>query len=101
MTKFLAVALVAVCALTASLYATAAPTTPAPTNGQLSAQIKSLKAKVYNLTWRMRATEVTAKTALCYGRFSARYIVQIGAAFADGTRPPGLRLKDGTVDDIC
>ena len=46
MTKFLAVALVAVCALTASLYATAAPTRQGPTNVQLAAQIASLRTQV-------------------------------------------------------
>ena len=50
MTKFLAVALIAVCALTASLYATAAPTKQGPTNAQLAAQVRALKADVKSLT---------------------------------------------------
>ena len=64
MTKFLAVALVAVCALTASLYATAAPTKQGPTNVQLAAQIASLrtqvrilKADVSWLSGRAKSTE--------------------------------------------
>jgi hypothetical protein len=46
MTKFLVVALIAVCALTASLYATAAPKKQGPTNAQLAAQIASLRSQV-------------------------------------------------------
>ena len=49
MTKFLVVALVAVCALTASLYATAAPTKQGPTNVQLAAQVRDLKERVRTL----------------------------------------------------
>jgi len=55
MTKALAVALIAVCALTASLYATAAPAKQGPTNAQLAAQIASLRTQVKTLkadvTW--------------------------------------------------
>ena len=64
MTKALAVALIAVCALTASLYATAAPAKQGPTNAQLAAQIASLrtqvrilKADVSWLSGRAKSTE--------------------------------------------
>ena len=49
MTKLLAVALIAVCALTASMYATAAPQKQGPTNTQLAAQIASLRTQVTTL----------------------------------------------------